>query len=380
MIYLDNAATTKISDEVAEFIAIYSRDNFFNPSGIYQPAVRVASELENARVKLRKLLGARTTDKVVFCSSATEANNIALRCFSAKKLVLISEGEHACVYQSAMAMRQDDTQVELIRLLPNGQLDSDDLKSKLSPQLGIVSVLHVSNETGAINNIKEIVKTVKEKCPKALVHSDGVQAFGKIPVNISDLGVDLYTVSSHKIHGPRGVGALIFRKECNPKTFIFGGGQELNIRSGTENVAAILGFVLAAEKAVNTQKANFTYIKQLKTAIIDEINAKISNFTVNGEIEECSPYILSLSFEGVKGEVLLHKLETNGVLVSTGSSCNSKNAGNRVLRAMGLTREEEQGNIRVSFCRGNTLAEISKAAQLIVKAVEELRGLKQWKR
>ncbi len=376
MIYLDNASTTKILDEVADFVANYSKISFFNPSGVYGPAVRVAGDMEEARAKLLKFLGARATDKVIFCASATEANNIALRCFSSKKLILISQGEHACIYQTAIAMQQEGAQVDFVPLLPSGQVDIEGLKARLHPELGLVSILHVSNETGAINNLKQIVRTVRSKCPKALVHSDGVQAFGKIPINLSDLGVDLYTVSSHKIHGPAGVGALIFKKECNPKTFIFGGGQELNIRSGTENVAAILGFVLAAEKMLENQNAKFAYIKSLKTAIIDEINAKISNFTINGEGADCSPYILSLSFAGIKGEVLLHKLEAEGVLVSTGSSCSSKSAGNRVLENMGLTRKQQEGNIRVSFCESNTLDEVKKAAGLIVKSVAELRGLR----
>ncbi len=378
MIYFDNSSTTQIYPEVAEFIYQHSQKEFFNPSGIYAPSLKVAQQIEKARQKLLKMLGA-VQSEVLFTASATEANNYALRCFVGKnKKILVSEGEHSSIYQTALFLKQKNIPVEFVKITERGLLDIEDLKLKLTEDVGLVSFIHINNETGAINDLKSISEIVRKKCPEALIHSDGVQALGKIDINLSFLGVDMYTVSSHKVHGPRGVGALIFNKKHPPKPLIIGGGQEKGWRSGTENASAILGFILSAEKMYNNLDENYAHIELLRKILLEGIQSL--NSTVIGEIDSCVPHILSVSFEDIKGEVLVHMLEQNQAYVSTGSSCNSKHMGNRVLLSMGKSKKQESGNIRISFCEQNTTEEVYKFIKLLTSNIQKIKGLKIWKK
>ncbi len=378
MIYLDNAATTKINGEVNKFMKVYAEENFFNPSGLYEPSLKVYKDIQNAKEKLLNLLNARNS-KLVFTASATEANNMALRSLCPKrKKILVSMGEHACIYQTAKHLKDDGQEVDFIELNEDGTINLADLENKLTENTGFVSVIHVSNETGAVNDLKAIGKLIKQKCPTAIFHSDGVQAFCKIDVDLNDLGVDAYTISSHKIHGPRGAGALIYKSNLNPKPLIFGGGQEYGLRSGTENTPAILGFAMAAEimhKSFTHSYEQVSFLKQTLLSKIEELHP-----IINSSAKTCSPYILSLSFEGVKGEVLVHMLEQDGIYVSTGSSCNSKHTGNRIMLAMNKTKQQEAGNIRISFCEDNTMEEIDIFAKALIKYVNEIRKLDIWKK
>ena len=207
-----------------------------------------------------------------------------------------------------------------------------------------------------------------------MVHCDGVQAFCKVEVNLSNSCVDAYTISSHKIHGPKGVGALYLKKGVNLKPTIFGGGQEFGVRPGTENLPSILGFVRAAEIMQRNFEHNFEQVLKVKNKMIELINQKCNNFVLNSG-ENTSPYILSVSFKGVKGEVLLHTLEMNEIYVSTGSACSSKLSGNRVLNAMGQPQSVVDGNIRFSFCEENTTKEAEFVVECLSKALENLRRL-----
>lgn len=377
MIYFDNASTTKIFKDVAEFMCNYSQENFYNPSGIYSKSIKVFNDLENCRNKLRGYLGADDY-QVIFTASATEANNIALDSFVQKnKKVLIGGGEHSSIYETAQHLRQQGFDVVFLHLTTEGKIDIEDLKNKLDDTVGFVSIMHVNNETGAINDIANLTKIVKSKAKNAIFHCDGVQAFCKINTNLKHLGVDAYTVSSHKIHGPRGVGALIIRKGLPIKTFVFGGGQEQNIRSGTENVAGVMAFVMAMEKMQKNLKANFEHARTLKTRLLQ--NLTDTDFVLNGNEENDSPYIVSLSFE-TKGEVLLHMLEEEEIFVSTGSSCNSKHKGNRVLTEMGKDKTSTDGNIRISFCEDNTEDEVDIFCKVLKEKLEKIKGLNIWKK
>lgn len=378
MIYLDNAATTKINGEVNEFMKEFAETNFFNPSGLYKPSLKVFKCIQDAKEEFAKLLKA-TNSKVLFTASATEANNMALRCFCPKnKKILVSMGEHACIYQTALFLKESGQEVEFVNLNSDGTVNMDDLAKKLTKNTGLVSIIHVSNETGAINDLKAISKLIKERCPGAIFHSDGVQAFCKVDVNLSDFGVDMYTISSHKIRGPRGAGALIYKERLNPKPLIFGGGQEFGLRSGTENTPAIMGFL----KAAQIMKNSFTHSFERVTLLRERLLSKIQELSpiINSSAKNCSPYILSLSFEGIKGEVLVHMLEQDGIYVSTGSSCNSKHVGNRIMLAMQKTKSQEAGNIRVSFCEENTNDEIDVFAKALIKYVKQIRELNIWKK
>lgn len=367
MIYFDNSATTMTRREIAEFVANYSVEKYYNPSAIYHPAICVRNELNQARATLLGLLGAKASDKIIFTSSATEANNLVLNGLARKnKKILVSSGEHPSVFEVAKHLGALGYSVDYVGLDSEGKLDLDDLRRKMSPQVGLVSCIHVSNETGAINDIREIAKIAKSVNPDCIVHCDGVQAFGKLRLQLSSWGVDAYTMSSHKIHGPKGVAALYKRDGLVLKPHVLGGGQESGWRSGTENPAGILGFVLAAQKMYENFDETRHYIGELWEHFVTKLRATSLDFGINSSLY-CLKNILSISFYGVRGEVLLHCLEERGIMVSTGSACSSKTVGNRVLRSMGQSDARMLGNVRFSFCEFNTIAEVD----AVVLALEQ---------
>ncbi len=377
MIYLDNSATTQPRKEVVDFISKYSFENFFNPSSVYQPAVKVKLDLDSARKRMLTLLNADLGDKVVFTGSATEANNLVLNGLARKnKKILISSGEHPSIYETAKNLANNGYNIDFIALNKDGTINLKDLESKLSQDVNLVSIIHVSNETGAINDIRQISKLIKSKNPTCLLHCDGVQAFGKVGVNVFQDNIDLYTVSSHKIHGPKGVACLYFNKNVNLKPHILGGGQENGLRSGTENPAGILGFVMAGEIMYENFDARIKHLKEIKQHFINELEKTDLKYQINGDLTNTVNNILSISFFGIKGEVLLHCLEKYEIYVSTGSACSSKHVGNRVLTAMGLKNEEMQGNIRFSFSEFTTISDIDTTIRALVTEIHKLKDYK----
>ena len=377
MIYLDNSATTQPRKEVVDFISKYSFENFFNPSSVYQPAVKVKLDLDSARKRMLTLLNADLGDKVVFTGSATEANNLVLNGLARKnKKILVSLGEHPSIYETAKNLANNGYNIDFIALNKDGTINLKDLESKLSQDVNLVSIIHVSNETGAINDIRQISKLIKSKNPTCLLHCDGVQAFGKVGVNVFQDNIDLYTVSSHKIHGPKGVACLYFNKNVNLKPHILGGGQENGLRSGTENPAGILGFVMAGEIMYENFDARIKHLKEIKQHFINELEKTDVKYQINGDLANTVNNILSVSFFGIKGEVLLHCLEKYEIYVSTGSACSSKHVGNRVLTAMGLKNEEMQGNIRFSFSEFTTISDIDTTIRALVTEIHKLKDYK----
>ena len=236
----------------------------------------------------------------------------------------------------------------------------------MTSDVGFVSVMHVSNETGAINDIEYIADYCKSINPKVLIHSDGVQAVGKIKVNLSETGVDMYTMSAHKIHGMKGVGALFVKHGVNIKPIIFGGGQEMGLRSGTENVLGIYSLCEAVKISCSNINENYNYVQKLKDRFVELIDSSGLKFVMNSSGDN-SPYIVSISFVGVRAETLLNMLSDRGIYVGNGSACSSKNSGNRILENMGLDRARIEGNIRISFSKYNKLEEID----LFVSAIKE---------
>lgn len=349
--YLDNAATTRVFDEEFDLMKKFNDSCFYNPSASYMPAIQAKKELEKARNELVKLL-CGTNGKLFFTSSATESNNTVFQGvhLRAGQVVLISAGEHPCVYNSAKRLVNKGVIVKEILLDSNGKVDFEAYKEMLSEKVVLISVIHVSNETGAINDIKKLCDEAKRVNPNILFHSDGVQAFGKINVNLRETGVDLYTISAHKIHGPRGIAGLWIKRGVVIDPLLVGGGQEDNIRSSTENVSGAIAFASVAKKVCENIDNNLKYVLKCKNDLEFQLKkSKIANFLkINSSIDS-SPYILSLSFVGIKGEVLMHSLESDGVFVSTGSACSSKMAGNRVLEACGYDLQHVVGSIRISF-------------------------------
>jgi len=374
IIYLDNAATTKCLPNVRDIVEKYSNDFFYNPSSVYMGAVQVRKDLENARKELLNLLGA-SNHKLLFLSGATEANNLIFNSLNlrAGDKILVSVGEHPSVYNRAIKERERGIVVDFINLNSDGTVDIDDLKSKLDEKVKLVSCMYVSNETGAVNDIKKICKIVKSYNSNICFACDGVQSFGKINVNLDMLGVDYFVLSAHKIHGPKGIGALVYNKQRKIVPLLYGGGQEENLRSGTENVAGIMGLHAAAKHAIDNLKNNFDRVSNLKQNFkIKIIDANIGAI-INADNETSSPYILSISIPNIRGEVLLHMLEGYGIYISTGSACSSKHSDNRILEAMGRNKTEVMGSIRISF-NAIDKYDIDYIASKIIDTIKELKG------
>ncbi len=348
--YLDNAATTKMFAEEIEIIK-NSNDEFFNPSASYRPAVAVRKKYEQARETLRNLLKGQN-GKFYFTSSATESNNTVFEGLHLRvgDKVLISAGEHPAVYNAAHRLQKKGIVVEDIPLCENGKVDFDEFKKLMDSKVALVSIMHVSNDVGAINDVKQLCQYAKCVNKNVIFHSDGVQAFGKIKVNLFDLGIDIYTVSAHKIYAPRGIAGLWIRDGIVIEPYLVGGGQENGFRSSTENVAGAICFAYAAEKALKDLKQNFEKVQNLNTRLLNLLkNSNISTFLEENSDSECSPYILSLSFKNIKGEVLMNALVEDKILISTGSACSSKHAGNRTLEKMGKKQNQIVGSVRISF-------------------------------
>lgn len=348
--YLDNAATTKMFAEELEIIK-NCFENFFNPSAAYRPALEVRKVYENARVEINNALHG-SCGKLIFTSSATEANNTVFEGLHLKSgcTVLVSAAEHPAVYNAAHRLEKKGINVVDIPLDKNGEIDFCEFQKLMTKDVALVSVMHVSNDVGAINDIKKICEYAKSVNKKVIVHSDGVQAFGKIKVNLMELGIDLYTISAHKIYAPRGIAALWIKSDITIDPLLVGGGQESGFRSSTENVAGALAFAYAAKRVVGEQKENFEKVKNYNLKLQNLLlNSQISTFLTINSSGNTSPYILSLSLKDIKGEVLMNALCDEGILLSTGSACSSKHAGNRTLSAMKKPLNEVVGSIRISF-------------------------------
>ena len=381
MIYLDNASTTKCKESSAEIIKNALVEDYFNPSAKYVEAFNEFKKLEDMRAELLSLVNASPANySVVFTGSATEANNLVLNSSMNKhNLNLISAGEHASIYETAKNLKQNGYDILLVKLTNTGELDLADLKAKLTSRVAFVSIMLVSNETGAINDIEKITKLVKTANPKALVHVDAVQGFCKVKINVAKWGIDYLTLSSHKVEGPKGVGALVYKKTAKLVPHILGGGQENGKRSGTENLPSILGFINSAKELIQDIDSNYKTVKDFKLNLIKSIESYAKQaeveYLINGNPETGSPYVLSISFLGVKAEVLLHTLEKLGILVGTGSACNSHHSGNRVLSEMGRTQSEIEGNIRLSFLAETTTQTTpDDLAKIIVTEASKLKN------
>lgn len=370
MIYLDNASTTKVDSSVFEEFKKYSLEEFYNPSAIYKSAVDVKSKINEARQVILKNLGASQNDTIIFTGSATEANNMALlgSVRSNTKKIILSYGDHPSTFNVGKSLQEKGYDVQFCPLQQNGQVDYDKLEQMLDDSVSIVSVIHVSNETGAINDLKRIHDMIARKCKNAIFHADGVQALSKVKINLDYFGVDLYTISGHKMFAPKGIGCLYIKNKVLVKPIIFGGGQELAIRSGTENVAAIMALKKAVENIGNI-KENWEYVSSLKKMFI----SNIKEYAQINSNDDCSPYVLSLSFDGVKGETLVHLMEQNNILISTGSACSTKKAGNRILESMGVSQNKIIGSVRISFSKYNTLNEVELASETLAKCYKSLK-------
>ena len=375
-IFLDNASTTKIDSEVNELIAKTNLVDFYNPSAMYHESIEIKDKIENAQKTIAKILNVNY-ENIIWTSGATESNNLAIMgSVTAKKNAeyIFSSGEHPSVYNEAKYLEQKGAVVHFVKLTNEGVVDLEHLKSLLNENTHFVSIMFVSNETGAINDIKTISHIIKSYNPNIIFHVDGVQAFGKIKCDLQELGVDAFSISAHKFHGPKGVGVLYYKNPNKLKPILLGGGQQKGYRSGTENVSGILGTELASIKAYENLEQNYNLVKSFRDMFIKQMATDLADvdYQINENSSNNSPYVLSVSFKGLKSEVLMHMLEQKGILVGTGSACSSKKQENRVLASMGKKIDYVKGNIRISFSNYNTTSEVEKASKIFTQTVLEL--------
>lgn len=376
MIYLDNAATTKLDDMAGEVMLKYACRDFYNPSAIYGKGSDMSKCVRSAKEVIAKSLGTTFEDNIIFTGSATEANNLAIMGAFRKNFgkMLFSYAEHPAVYNVAEKLKLQGVQVEYIKLQPTGEIDYADLERKLDQTVSFISVMMVSNETGAINDLRRVYELKTKYCPNAIFHSDGVQGYGKLKINVEYFGVDMFTVSGHKAFAPKGIGALYVKNKTILNPIIYGGGQEYGIRSGTENVPSIMAFKTAVENFGNI-KDNYTKVQEIANTFKEKLegcDVKINSYH--------SPYVLSLSFRGVNGETLVHMMENKGILISRGSACSSKKSGNRVLESMGLSHEEILGSVRVSFSKYTTIEEACLAGKTLCECYIDLKEKLKWEK
>lgn len=372
MIYLDNAATTRPDGECLDKAKQYIFENYYNPSALYAEGYNLHLTLKQARAHLLSLV-ADENYELVFTSCGTEADNHALFCGGRRGNVVTTTGEHSAIFSAANELKQRGIEVRFAPLNADGSVNAEKLLALVDSKTSLVSVIHVNNETGAVNDINAIAKSVKDINKNTLFHSDGVQAFGKIPFRIGNF-VDLYSTSSHKIGGMKGTGALIKRKKLALKPFIYGGGQEGGMRSGTENVFGIMMFAFAAQKRYAAMAQNYNHVRALSDELWNRLDKNLF-----GRIspEGGSPYILTISAHGVRGETILHEADDEGLIIGTGSACssNDKKRYSRVILACGVPESDADGILRLSFSPENTMEEVVEAARILNKVVKNRREI-----
>lgn len=372
MIYLDNASTTRPS-ETAKTAFLEACENFGNPSSLHRMGLAAEKMISSAKEAIGAVLGV-SPKSIIFTSGGTEANNIAILgyCRANKKRgrhIITTKVEHPSVLASFEVLENEGFSVSYLNVDEFGRINVEDLDKILCEDTIFVSVMAANNEVGTTMPIEEIKQIMKKKSPVAALHVDAVQAFGKIALMPSKWGVDFMSLSAHKIHGLKGIGALYMANE-HIKPVIIGGGQQRNLRSGTENVPGIAAFG-AAVKKINIDNSK---MKETRLLLKKKLFEKIEDITFNGSDEYQTGYVLNVSFKGIKAEILLHMLEEKEIYVSTGSACSSnKPMPSKVLTAMGCTNEEISGAIRFSFCEPLSVSVIERVVEETARAVKEIR-------
>ncbi|QSZ27909.1 cysteine desulfurase [Aceticella autotrophica] len=377
-VYLDNSATTRVRSEAIEEMVRVMDINYGNPSSIHLKGYEAEKILNEARHNVAELINCEDSE-IVFTSGGTESNNLALRGIAEimKKRgnhIISSKIEHPSVLNVLKQLEEEGFVVTYLDVDEAGKIDLKELKEAISSKTILISIMSVNNEIGTIEPVESIA-VLTAQYELAVFHVDGVQAAGKIEINVKNDNIHLLSLSGHKIHGPKGIGALYIKKKVRIKPIILGGGQERNLRSGTENLPGIAGFGIACKLSKEEFKGNAERLRILKKRLYDGISAEIRDIHLNGpEINDGAPQILNVSFPGVKSEVLLHALEEKGIYVSPGSACsNRKNGVSHVLKSIGLKRELAESAIRFSFGYFNTEEEIDYTVSVLKEKVSFLR-------
>jgi len=375
-IYLDNSATTKPLDDVINKMTTVLKNNYGNPSSLHNKGLEAEKVIKSARKKIADKL-AVIPEEIYFSSGGTESNNLAIKGiaynYQNRGKHLITTGvEHASVLESFLALEEDGFEVSYLKPDKYGNISIDELAKTITKNTTLVSLIHINNELGTILPLDEIGRLIKDKNKNTYFHTDCVQSFGKVLLNPKKSNIDLLTISGHKIHGPKGIGALYKRNGIELKAQIVGGGQESGVRCGTENIPGIAGLIPAVE-ALPDYSSQDNYNKnldKLKKYFIKQLNKIKRKYIINSP-ENGAPHLLNISFPGIKGEVLIHSLEGEGIYVSTGSACHSKsNEKSHVLRAIGLPAEQIDGTIRISFSHFNTEKDIDYTIKILDQQLE----------
>ena len=379
MIYFDNAATTRALDEVADKVKYMLLENFGNPSSQNMAGVNA----ENEVIKARKIIAASINaepDEIYFTSGGTESDNWAIfgtakGYIRSGKHMITTAIEHPAVLQPMRELEKNGWDITILGVDEKGYINIDELKAAIREDTVLVSTILINNETGTIQNAEEISKAIKSVNPHTLYHVDAVQAYGKYPINVKKMGIDMLSVSGHKVHGPKGVGFFYMKKGLKVKPIIFGGGHERGLRSGTENTPSIVGLAEAVKIDMAEMDKAVEHVKLVKKTLAEGILNRIPMTYINGpSIEEGSPYVLNIGFEGLRSEVLLHSLEEKEIYVPAGSACNSKKKGaSTVLSALGIDEKRIEGAIRFSFCRYNTVEEAEQCIEILKEKAAFLR-------
>jgi len=377
MIYLDNNATTPLDPAVAEKMSQFIKEHFGNPSSLYPIGRKVKDIITEAREVIAKALGAVRTE-IIFTASGTESDNFAIRgvlnALPEKNEIITSAIEHPAVMNTAGYLEKKGVKVTYVPVDGYGTVDVDFLKKAVTPRTALISIMLANNELGTIQPIEKISKIAKER--GVLVHTDAVQAFGKIDVNVNKLGVDLLSISAHKIYGPKGVGALYIRKGTDIQPLIYGGHQERELRAGTENTIGIVGFGEAVRVMTERRDKDKKQIEKLTEQLKKGIEGKIPKVKFNGHQINRIKGTLNFSFYGLEAEAILLALATKEIYVSTGSACSEgAEEVSHVLEAIGLRPEVARSSIRMSLGRYNTEEDVKGVLEELPEIVKRLREI-----
>ena len=376
MIYLDNAASTQIHNDVFESMLPYLKDQYGNASSIHRYGRLNKKAILKARKQIASLIGAQPSE-IFFTSGGTESNNTVLSDFSGEQIIT-SSIEHDAILEPCKRLSQNGVEIVYLSVDNFGVIDTNELKNKISKKTSLVSIMFGNNEVGTIQPILEISKICQEY--DVPFHTDAVQAIGKIPIDVRTMGIDLMSISSHKLYGPKGVGALFVRDGLDVLPFILGGGQENGFRSGTENVPNIVGFGTACELAKKNLKSNLLKMQDLQNSLITQVLEEIPFVTLNGHPQNRIPNNIHFTFLGVNGEDLIIKLDEHGIAASTGSACSiNTQKASHVLQAMNFSHEQITGSLRLSIGIFNTQNEIDETVKILKQVVQELRSVSPYK-
>ncbi|MDE1829321.1 MAG: cysteine desulfurase [Thaumarchaeota archaeon] len=380
MIYLDNAASTPVHQKVIDEMMPYFAQQYGNPSSIHKFGRTANTAIQTARKRIGDLINAESKE-ILLTSGGTESNNTAIYGTSLQskgKHIITSSIEHDAILEPCKHLEKIGYRISYLPVDRHGLVNLEDLQSKITQDTCLITIMFANNEVGTIQPIKEISDIARKN--KIIFHTDAVQAIGKVPINVNELGIDLLSISSHKINGPKGVGALYIRKGVMLSPLILGGGQENGLRSGTENVASIVGFGMACKLAKENMNQNIDHFKNLTSKLIARVQSEIPKTSLNGHTEKRIPNNTHFTFLGVNGEDLIIKLDENKIAASTGSACSVRTQkASHVLGAMGFSHEQITGSLRITVGITNTEEEIDQTVDTLKKVVQELRAVSPYK-